>query len=262
MRWRSEMAHHPAIAAVVREGRLGTLHLDTTYCDPAYAFPSQDATLCALVSKAREYEEARRTLLLFGAYSIGKERAFLAAAQALNVRVHVPRARLRVYEAALDGLVDVARTFTTDESATRLRVVPMAHVSFAKLRPLVGGSSRWASVVAFRPTGWAHAPAAGRGGRQGGGGAAGSGAEYAVGAGRVGAAAASGQRQPAQRAAAPLRVRRQGRVTIVEVAYSEHSSFSELRACVRALRPARCVPTVNAHSSRKVLEMLEALYAE
>jgi len=51
-------------------------------------------------------------------------------------------------------------------------------------------------------------------------------------------------------------------VTIVEVAYSEHSSFSELRACVRALRPARCVPTVNAHSHAHVTRMLEALYAD
>jgi hypothetical protein len=51
-------------------------------------------------------------------------------------------------------------------------------------------------------------------------------------------------------------------VTIVDVAYSEHSSFDELRACVRALQPARCVPTVNAHSRERELEMLHALYDE
>lgn len=251
MRWRPEMAAHPAIAAAVAGGRL-TLALDTTYCDARYAFPSQQAAIAALVRKASEYAEARRTLLLFGAYSIGKERAFLAAAQALGCKVHVPRARLRLYEAALQGLVDVQATFTTDESATRLRVVPMAHISFARLRALLAGSSRWASVVAFKPTGWAHTKAGGKGG------AAGAEADDDV---EVRGGGGAPPNKPA-RAGAPLRVRRQGRLTIVEVAYSEHSSFSELRACVRALRPVRCVPTVNAHSAERVTAMLEALYAD
>ena len=34
-------------------------------------------------------------------------------------------------------------------------------------------------------------------------------------------------------------------MTLVEVPYSEHSSFAELRACVHALRPKRIVATVN-----------------
>jgi DNA cross-link repair 1A protein len=251
MRWQPWMARHPALARVLAEGRLHTLHLDTTYCDPRYAFPPQDAAIGALVAKACEYAEGRRTLLLFGAYSIGKERAFLAAARALGAKICVPRARLRVYEHALTTLCDVGATFTTDEAATRVRVVPMGHLALAKLRGLVGDGKRWASVVAFRPTGWAHraTPAGG-------------------GADDIGLAAPTAPGAPPKpRAAAatpppPLHVRRHGRVTIVDVAYSEHSSFEELRACVRALRPERCVPTVNAHSRAKVLEMLHALYDE
>ncbi|KAJ1631276.1 DNA repair metallo-beta-lactamase-domain-containing protein [Pavlovales sp. CCMP2436] len=243
MRWQPAMANHPALAAAVRERRLHTVYLDTTYCSPQYAFPPQPAAIGALVQKAREYAESRNTLLLFGAYSIGKERAFLAVSETLGERLHVPRARLRVYEAALSGMCDVAKKFTTDEKATRLRVVPMGHINFAKLRALVGGSSRWQSVVGFRPTGWAHT-------KVGGGGA-------------KGASSPAEERTPAKpRPAAPLHVRRQGRVTIVDVAYSEHSSFSELRACVRALEPVRCVPTVNGNSAAKVAEMLQHLSAE
>ena len=41
--------------------------------------------------------------------------------------------------------------------------------------------------------------------------------------------------------------RRHGSVTVHEVAYSEHSSFDELRDCVRELSPRRIIPTVNCN---------------
>jgi hypothetical protein len=36
---------------------------------------------------------------------------------------------------------------------------------------------------------------------------------------------------------------------LLSVPYSEHSSWNDLRACVKALRPAKIVPTVNAHDA-------------
>ena len=44
-----------------------------------------------------------------------------------------------------------------------------------------------------------------------------------------------------------------------QVAYSEHSSFDELRACVRDLAPSRIIPTVNCHRADKVRAMLQML---
>ena len=41
-------------------------------------------------------------------------------------------------------------------------------------------------------------------------------------------------------------VRQEGNVKVYGIPYSEHSSFTELRDCVAALRPSKLVPTVNA----------------
>lgn len=54
-----------------------------------------------------------------------------------------------------------------------------------------------------------------------------------------------------------LQTRREGNVTIYGIPYSEHSSFAELRDCVKRLRPKRIVPTVNcpdAASARAIVD--------
>ncbi|DBA94095.1 TPA: DNA cross-link repair 1A protein [Trebouxia sp. C0004] len=54
-----------------------------------------------------------------------------------------------------------------------------------------------------------------------------------------------------------LQTRREGNVTIFGIPYSEHSSFAELRDCVKRLRPKRIIPTVNcpdATSARAIVD--------
>ena len=54
-----------------------------------------------------------------------------------------------------------------------------------------------------------------------------------------------------------LQTRREGNVTIYGIPYSEHSSFAELRNCVKLLRPKRLIPTVNcpdAASARAIVD--------
>ena len=111
----------------------------------------------------------------------------------------------RLFELGPDGREAGAGAFGGQPA--RWRVVPMAHLKAPKLRALLAEHRQsFDAVVAFRPTGWAFG---------GGGGPAG-------------------------------RTVRLGKdVRIIEVPYSEHSSFDELRMCVRDLRPQKIIATVD-----------------
>ena len=108
---------------------------------------------------------------------------------------------------------------TTQPAVSRFRVVPMGQLRMDKLRALLHDNGRFDAVVAFRPTGWCNTRSTGAAGR----------------------------------------VVRTGKVTLHEVPYSEHSSFEELRTCLRDLQPLKVVPTVNAGSKEKVRALLQAL---
>jgi len=127
------------------------------------------------------------------------------------VTIHVERAKMRLIECM--HLPPADRALLTSDAANmgRWRVVPMGHLKATKLRELLGASrGAFDAVVAFRPTGWAY----GKGG---------------------GPSTAAGRT-----------MRLGGNVTIVEVPYSEHSSFEEIRQCVHDLRPRKIVATVGA----------------
>ena len=72
-RYQPAMASHPALSG----RRLDLLYLDTTYADPQYTFPTQQAAVAEVVLQCRLLQASSRTLILFGAYSIGKERVYL-----------------------------------------------------------------------------------------------------------------------------------------------------------------------------------------
>ena len=103
------MAAHPAIRSLPLRGRaIDLLYLDTTYCDPKYTFPPQSSALEACLDACRLLLSSPRTLVLFGSYSIGKERVYLHVARELNITLHVDSAKRRV----LDCLVRVRVTPT------------------------------------------------------------------------------------------------------------------------------------------------------
>jgi hypothetical protein len=76
---------------------LDDLFLDTTCCDEKYHLPTQDEAIAANVANAVDEGEScrkagRRLLMLFGAYTIGKERIYLAVlAETLGVKVYVDK---------------------------------------------------------------------------------------------------------------------------------------------------------------------------
>ncbi len=122
----------------------------------------------------------------------------------------------------------------------------MGHCTFKRMAErLADLGGRFTHAIAVQPTGWsfggrgAVAGAAGAGQRRRGGGGA------SVGGGLL-----------------SKRTSQRGRLTIYSCPYSEHSSFEELRACVRMLRPRTIVPTVNCSTRAKVAEQLALLTAQ
>ena len=87
----------PALRTLAGLGKTSNIrnlivYLDTTYCDPQYTFPPQPVAIQAVidvVSRERR-NNSERTLFVFGAYGIGKERLFMAVAHefGLHVRTH------------------------------------------------------------------------------------------------------------------------------------------------------------------------------
>jgi hypothetical protein len=70
--------------------RLDDLLLNTTYCDEKYTLPTQAEAIRATIEVAeKEWELSKRlgqrTLFLFGAYTIGKEKIYLSVVEQLQL---------------------------------------------------------------------------------------------------------------------------------------------------------------------------------
>jgi len=241
----------PAIRALCPEsdevsastGALDTLYLDTTYLDDRYVFPRQTEAL-RQVAEAVAAEEASgvaplgRTLYISGSYLIGKERILLSIAGALgvNAKIYADDRKRRIFSCLSWADLDVRLAPGSLGVASQVHVVSMGQCIPPKLKDYLdsvnhdAGSPIFDRIVAFRPTGWTFT--------QGGAGAGGSGNAAEGGSSGLVAKRSYG-----------------GAVTLYSVSYSEHSSFSELRDFVSALRPRHVVPTVNlsTDASRKAM---------
>jgi len=229
-RWdRTRMLRQPALRPFFSgEQRLDEIYLDTTYCDPRYDFPTQQAAVDAIVDTAvREVEQAQRAglrlLLVFGAYTIGKEQVYWSVADRLQVsKVHVDSRRRGTARALVDGgcwTRERLERLTTRASESSLWVVPMSHITLSKL-PEYLNPRLFDRVVGFRPTGWS---------------------------------------LNKNKIVTTTRARgHDDTVKIHSVPYSEHSSFTELVDCLRCLGPARIVPTVAVSKSQEQIQLLRS----
>eukprot|EP00797_Seminavis_robusta_P014567 Sro21_g014560.1 cross-link repair 1A protein (670) ;mRNA; r:41431-43440 len=228
-RWhRAQML--PPLQRVLQQLPVDELFLDTTYCQERYTLPTQQAAIQATVEKAvQEVQRARaakeRLLLLFGAYTIGKERIYLAVAERLGVKVYVDSQRYKVLVAALEWPADkMQRLLTTKRNESNLWVVELGHINMKRLPPYLYACSqakhpvaKFDRVVGFRPTGWSNRPNNNHN---------------------------------------LLTTATTGKLTVHSVPYSEHSSFPELVDCIRALRPKKIVPTVSVSKSQQQVDLL------
>ncbi|KAL2236927.1 UNVERIFIED_CONTAM: DNA cross-link repair 1A protein [Sesamum indicum] len=192
-----------------------TLILDTTYCNPQYDFPKQDAVIQFVIDAIQAEAFNPKTLFLIGSYTIGKEKLFVEVARALRKKVYVTAAKLRLLE-CLDLQHEEMQWFTLNEQESHIHVVPMWTIaSFKRLKQMSNQyMGRFSLIVAVSPTGWSF----GKGKKS------------------------TGRRW------------QQGTIIRYEVPYSEHSSFTELKEFVKFISPVDIIPSVNndgpdAHNS-------------
>ncbi|XP_020536648.1 uncharacterized protein LOC105638059 isoform X2 [Jatropha curcas] len=187
--------------------RIHTLILDTTYCNPQYDFPKQEAVIQFVIEAIQAESFNPRTLFLIGSYTIGKERLFLEVARLLHRKVYVTAAKFRLLECLGYSKEDM-QWFTLNEQESQIHVVPMwTLASFKRLKHISNQYvDRFSLIVAFSPTGWTF----GKGKKK-----------------------------------SPGRRWQQGTIIRYEVPYSEHCSFSELREFVKFVSPEKIIPSVN-----------------
>ncbi|CBI20745.3 hypothetical protein VitviT2T_004525 [Vitis vinifera] len=198
-----------------------TLILDTTYCNPQYDFPKQEAVIQFVIDAIQAEAFNPRTLFLIGSYTIGKERLFLEVARVLRKKVYVNAAKLHILE-CLEFQKEDMQWFTLNEQESHIHVVPMwTLASFKRLKHISNQyAGRFSLIVAFSPTGWTF----GKGKKK-----------------------------------TPGRRWQQGTIIRYEVPYSEHSSFTELREFVKFVSPVNIIPSVNNHGSESVDTMVRLL---
>eukprot|EP00250_Pteridium_aquilinum_P005087 c15232_g1_i1 orf=222-1967(+) len=191
----------------LRKGSIHTLYLDTTYCNQRYRFPLQKEVINFVVQITQAaLKKNSRTLVVVGAYSIGKEHVYLGIAEALNVPIFTESRRSRIL-GALEW-PELVSKLSRDANSTLLHVLPMGHLQPQKLKAYLQGYPKFSSLLAFRPTGWTYSEKIGN--------------ELHL-----------------------LKPVVSGAVTVYGVPYSEHSSFNELQEFVQFLQPKKIIPTVN-----------------
>ncbi|KAM0838153.1 hypothetical protein ACQ4PT_061158 [Festuca glaucescens] len=197
------MQLHP----LLQTGCVNLLYLDTTYCNPKYKFPPQEDVIDFVVRTAQRYlKKQPKTLIVVGAYSIGKENVYLAISQALEVPIYTDASRRRILHSF--GWPNLSKRISSCNQSS-LHVLPLASVQHENLKKyLETHNQRFLAVLAFRPTGWTFSEAAGK--------------ELDL-----------------------IKPSTKGSVTIYGVPYSEHSSFTELGDFVKFVRPQKVIPTVN-----------------
>uniref|UniRef100_A0A0E0DDJ7 DNA repair metallo-beta-lactamase domain-containing protein n=1 Tax=Oryza meridionalis TaxID=40149 RepID=A0A0E0DDJ7_9ORYZ len=101
---------------LLQRGQINLLYLDTTYCNPKYKFPPKEDVIDFAVRTAKRYlQKEPKTLIVVGAYSIGKENVYLAISKALQVPIYTDASRRRILHAF--GWSDLSKMICSDSQS-------------------------------------------------------------------------------------------------------------------------------------------------
>uniref|UniRef100_A0A2C9JPP3 DNA cross-link repair 1A protein n=1 Tax=Biomphalaria glabrata TaxID=6526 RepID=A0A2C9JPP3_BIOGL len=186
---------------------ISELYLDTTYCNPCYAFPAQREVIDFVVSLVLNFvAETPKTLIVCGAYTIGKERIFHSIAKILDTSICVMSDKKKVLDCLEDD--DLKSRTTLDWLKGQVHVLPMGKLNQKGLFEHHSKYPQFTSVLALEPTGWTY--------------------------------------QDKLESLQNLKPKwSKNNVTLYGVPYSEHSSYLELKRFVQFLKPKKILPTVN-----------------
>ncbi len=235
---------HPKHVDVIRSAHSGNIplydiiYLDTTYCKPSHTFPSQDSIIeqTTFLCKHLNSTYKNRVLFLYGTYLIGKERLFISVSSTLNCSIYANTQKQKILNCCDDDFPNLRSKLTNEKSATNVHVVKMGDLNYdslSKYKESLGNLNDLDLIVAFRPTGWAFTQNKDR--------------------------PSPGWFKTLEDQIPNISCTfcsNDGKIVIMSVPYSEHSSFSDLESFCSSIKWKRIIPTVNCESaaSRKAME--------
>jgi len=192
---------------------INTVYLDTTYCRPEYDFPPQQDVIDHTIQQVENVmEQYDNVAVLVGAYTIGKERIFKGIAAHLDCKVWANPNRLRTWQALEDA--EINARITKDRRQATVHVIEQKKLNWAGLEQQfkeIRGSFK--HILGVKPTGWTHSTGL-----------------------------------DPDSSLSSIRVKTRNNISFLEVPYSEHSSYSELKRFIQFLRiksTKQIIPTVN-----------------
>ncbi|GAM90961.1 hypothetical protein ANO11243_090080 [Dothideomycetidae sp. 11243] len=229
-----------AVSGKKRDQKIDVCYLDTTYLNPKYAFPSQEAVIkacadmCVSLSRRANAKHRGRLLVIVGTYSIGKERICLGIARALKSKIYAPAGKQRICRALEDP--ELASLLTSDPTEAQVHMTPLFEIRADTLDDyLKDYKDHFSRAVGFRPSGWNYRPPNSR----------------FVESPSVSTVLHSDNWKSgySMKELVPQRGST-SRASCFGVPYSEHSSFRELTMFCCALRIEKIIPTVNVGSAK------------
>jgi len=163
--------------AHVKDVKIDTLFLDTTYAHKKYKFGAQEEMIRYISDVILSKLADKKTLFLISTYNIGKEKILMQVADSSccshtrqvardsGETIFVSEKKLQNYEDCnLD--CDLRGTFTGDASSSRVHVTdwsalgetwPYFRPNYTNMRSLLEEAGEYTHAVGFVPTGWMYA---------------------------------------------------------------------------------------------------------